>query len=290
MTPHTSAALADISKAGGFANEAVNKMVHCAAPSLPKEIDVGLLPSQKPYVTVAGTEVKTATAHYFTNNKRMIKKFEKFKIAKNHHIMKPLTLQGVYASLSHPNMFKPVEIEDCLYWDGCYTSNPPFIYLFREGCDEVILVRLIQQKRGAIGQDMISVRDRVEEIIQNTTLNMEILIYLAMREILASNKEKLNTLKLKMAPRRLTRQTIYHEIRMLKSGHIADEGYPLSSLVEKLMSMGKKVVADKKGFVQTYNKAEKGVQVVSEINFDNEKVDTYVNDLDELLFKEETEN
>jgi hypothetical protein len=99
MTPHTSAALADISKAGGFANEAVNKMVHCAAPSLPKELDVSILPNQKPYVTVAGTEVKTATAHYFTNNKRMIKKFEKFKIAKNHHIMKPLAYSAQFGHL-----------------------------------------------------------------------------------------------------------------------------------------------------------------------------------------------
>ena len=39
---------------------------------------------------------------------------------------------------------------------------------------------------------------------------MEILIYLTMREILVNNKEKPNTLTLKMAPRRLTRQTIYH--------------------------------------------------------------------------------
>lgn len=290
MTPRTSAVLAEISKAGAFANEAVNKMVHYAAPSLPKELDVSLLPNQKPYVTVAGTEIKTATAHYFTNNKRMIKKYEKFKIAKRHHVMKALTLQGVYASLSHPSIFKATEIDDGLYWDGYYTSNPPFMYLFREGCDEVILVRLIQQKRETVGQDMISVKDRAEEIIQNNTLNMEILIYLAMREILVNNKEKLNTLKLKMAPRRLSLQTIFHEIRMLKPGHIADEGYPLSSFVERLMKMGEKVVADKNGFVKAYSKAEKGVQVISEINFDNEEVNTHVNYLDELLFEEETED
>ena len=271
-------------------NEIMNEMVHYAAPSLPKELDVSFLPNQKPFVTVAGTEVKTAISHYFTNNKRMINKYEKFKIAKKYHIMKELTLNGVYASLSHPNIFKATEIDDNLYWDGYYTSNPPFMYLFREGCDEVILVRLIQQIRETVGQDGIAVKDRVEEIIQNTTINMEILIYLAIREILVNNKEKLNTLKLKMAPRRLTRQTIYHEIRMLKSGHIADEGYPLSSFVEKLMGMGEKVLADKNGFVKTYNKADKGVQVISEINFDNEEVSTHVTYLDELLFEEETED
>lgn len=263
----------------------MEEMVHAAVPGLPADPLEPLLPARRPYVTVAATEVRTATAHYFTNNRRMIRKFERLEIAKHRRLIRPLGLAGVYASLAHPLVFNPVRIDEDMYWDGYYTCNPPFVYLFREGCDEVVLVRLVQQTRESVGESAAAVKDRIEEIIQNTTINMEILAYLAMREVLLGSRLAEGA-ELKLAMKKLSPAAVYHEIRLLKPGNIADEGYPLSEFIEKLIRMGRKVVEDKEGFISTYRKSGKGLQVVSEIRFETEEVRSYVVDLDKLLFDE----
>lgn len=278
------------SRLKSFTFRAINKMLHYAAPTLPEDLQVGVLPNKRPYVTVAATEVRTAQAHYFTNNTRMIKRFQRFEIAHKHRSMKELTLQGVYASIAHPNLLRPVHIDDDVYWDGYYTSNPPFVHLFREGCDEVILIRLVQREREEVREDRQYIKDRTEEIIQNTTLNMEILAYLAMREIMLSSQASSEGLDLKLGLKKVKPTAVFHEIRLLKSGNIADEGYPLAALVDKLIGMGEKVVSDKNGFIKTYRGAEKGLEVISEINFETEEVASRAVDLDKLLFQEQEDS
>ncbi len=279
--------IAQNNSAKSFALRAIDKMLHFAAPTLPQDLHVGVLPNKRPYVTVAATEVRTARAHYFTNNTRMIKKFQRFEIAHKNKSMKELTLQGVYASIAHPNLLRPVQIDDDVYWDGYYTSNPPFVHLFREGCDEVILIRLVQHEREEVREDRQYIKDRTEEIIQNTTLNMEILAYLAMREVMLSAQASNGGLDLKLGLKKVKPTAIFHEIRLLKSGNIADEGYPLAGLVDKLIGLGEKVVSDKNGFIKTYRGAEKGLEIISEINFESEEVASRVIDLDKLLFEEQ---
>lgn len=285
--PVVASILNEYSKTRSFFNDAVNDILHHAAPSLPEDIDEVLFPDRKPFVTVASTEVKSAQAHYFTNNKGMIEKFQNLSISLRYNVLKELTLRGVYASLAHPYMFKSVEMGNDIYWDGYYTSNPPFFYLFREGCDEVFLVRLIQRSREDIGEDMDSVRDRAEEIVQNITLNMEIQMYLLMRELLVKDRG-LKGLAFKLGTRKFTRSLVYHEIRLLKSGNISDEGYPLVDFVDKLIGMGRKVMTDSQGFVNTFrNRGKKeGLQVISEIDFEDEVVTSYCIDTDRFIFSE----
>ena len=96
----------------------------------------------------------------------MIEQFQELNISRNYGLLKELTLRGVYASLAHPNLFKSVEIDQNLYWDGYYTSNPPFFYMFREGCDEIFLIRLIQRNREDIGEDL--------EVIDNYIMHLKL--------------------------------------------------------------------------------------------------------------------
>ncbi|MDX1592849.1 MAG: patatin-like phospholipase family protein [Gammaproteobacteria bacterium] len=269
--------------------DAIDRMMRHADPGLVADLDDPLLPSSRPYVTVAATEVKSARAHYFTSNRRMIRKFESFGLAREGRFIRELTMRGVYASMAHPALFTPVGIGDEVYWDGYYTCNPPFVYLFREGCDEVLLVRLVQQRSEEVTTDAGYVRDRTEEIIQNAAVNMEILAYLAMRELMISNLDATGGAQWKLSLRKLQAGSTFHEIRLLKSGRIADEGYPLAEFVDTLIGLGQKVVSDPDGFVRTYRDAPRGRHVISEIAFESGKVVSRVIDLDKLLFEAASE-
>ncbi|WP_435106661.1 patatin-like phospholipase family protein [Arhodomonas sp. AD133] len=267
------------------AMDIVDDLVHFAAPNLTEDVDAAPLPTRRPFVTVAATEARTGVAHFFTSNERMIRKFEGFEIAAHRHVIRSLRLRSVYASMAHPMLFDPVHIDDGVYWDGYYTSNPPFVFLFREGCDEVVLVRLIQQVRDELGESVAETRDRIEEIVQNTTVNMEIMAYLAMRELLLTSGNGAEGVDLRLGLQRLRSATVYHEIRLLKPGNIADQGYPLAPFVAKLIDLGRKAVTDEAdGFMAAYARVAPGEQVISEIDFDNATVSSRVIDIDHMLF------
>jgi hypothetical protein len=207
------------------------------------------------------------------------------KISRRYQILHELTLNGVFASMAHPSVFSPVVIGENVYWDGYYTSNPPFTYLFREGCEEVILVRLVQTRRDEVGQDWGFIRDRTEEIIQTTTLNKEIQAYLAMRDVWFGNRDQIKGVRMSMAMRKFDSIGVFHEIRLLKPGNIWEQGYAYSSFVDKLLRLGREVVAHRMGFIAAYRKAPSGMQIISEIDFESEQVESFVIDLDALLFE-----
>lgn len=269
-------------------NELIDSIIHHAAPNLPKDLDTPLFLDTKPFITVVGTEVKTAQAHYFTNHIEMIEKFRKLNISKKYNVLKELTLRGVYASIAHPYLLSSVTMGEDVYWDGYYTSNPPFFYLFREGCEEVFLIRLIQRNRENIGNDQVSVHDRAEEIVQNTALNMEIQMYYLMRELLVENKRLKKGFRFKLGMNPFNRSSVYHEIRLMKSGNIVDEGYPLSDFVDKLLRMGEKAMMDENGFISTYKKRgdKIGWQVITEIAYENEAVHSYMIHADDFISEE----
>lgn len=283
--PFAASVMSQYSKQSSLALDIIHDILRHTVSSFPDDFDKLLFPSQKPFVTVVGTEVKSAQAHYFTNNEQMINDFQRLNISKRYNIMKSLTLRGVYASLAHPNLFNSVKMGDDIYWDGYFTSNPPFFYLLREGCDEIFLVRLIQRNRENVGDDLVSVKDRAEEIIQNNTLNLEIQMYLLMRELLLKNS-RVKELSFKLGARNFTKSTVYHEIRLLKSGNISDEGYPLAGLVDKLTRLGRKVMGDRQGFINTYRNREPGknLQVISEVRFEDEDVHSFAIDTDHFVF------
>lgn len=286
--PHMAALMGEYSKKRSDAHKILNDLVYHVAPSLPQDIDAPLFSDRAPFITVAGTEVKSGQAHYFSNNRKMIEQFRKLNVARNYDLLKALTLRAVYASLAHPNMFQSVKMDEHTYWDGYYTSNPPFFYMLREGCDELFLVRLVQRTRDEIGEDLNSARDRAEEIIQNTALNMEIQMYLLMREILVKNR-KIKKVAFKLGSNTFTRSSVYHEIRLLKPGNISDQGYPAAEFVEKLLLLGSEVMTADEGFINAYNARgrNKSLQIISEIDFHTGTVTSHTIDIDDFIFAEQ---
>ncbi len=285
--PTLSAAFENTAKSTTLVFDLINEIFHDSAPSLPKDLTSEFLEDKAPFVTVASTEAKSGRAHYFTNNKSMINKYSKLAIGKYHQALNPLSLNGVFASISHPIIFKSLRMNNNIYWDGYYTSNPPFIYLFREGCDEVILIRLVQINRDEISEDLKSVSDRIEEIVQNSVINMEILTYFSMREILYNNIKDLKKANLELSRSKFSLDKVFHEIRLLKQGNIKDEGFPLSGFVDRLISLGEKVILDKQGFSSEYAKSKKGMFIVSSVDFETEEVRSQTVDYDRLLFEED---
>lgn len=281
--PALAEALSGSSRSPKLLAQILERVVRAAAPTLPQDADAPLLPAARPYVVVAATEVRTAAAHYFTNNTRLVTRFERRRIAKQFQVLNTLTFNGLLASLAHPSAFEPVRIGENVYWDGYYTANPPFTYLFGESCREVILIRLVQARRDEVSQDEAFIHDRTEEIVQSATIGKEIQSYLGLREMWLANRELLKGVHMPLPNRKFDDFGVFHEIRLLKPGNIRDQGYPSAALVEKLKRLGERLVSDRKGFVATYRKAPKGRQIISEVDYVSEAVTSTVVDLDAQL-------
>ncbi len=281
--PHVATSLNDALRLHRALNRVVDQIVRTVAPTLASDPLAPLLPNKRPYVTVAATEVRTAAAHLFTNNARMIAKFRALEIARRYPVLHPLCLQGVYASIAHPHAFAPIRIGDSVYWDGYFMSNPPFTYLFREGSDEVILIRLVQATCNDVREDYEFIRNRSEEISQSSALAREIQSFLEMRELWAANKEGLRDLESRVRLRRQLSPGLFHEIRLANCGAIAEQGYPLAQFVDELLDLGQHVASHPKGFMATYRRADRGLQVVSEVDFATREVRSEVVDLDALF-------
>jgi NTE family protein len=281
--PHMATSMDGTLRSHRALNRIVDEVVREVVPGLAADPLLPLLPSARPYVTVAATEVRTASAHLFTNNARMIARFRALEIARRYPVLHPLCLQGVYASAAHPQAFAPVSIGDCVYWDGYFMANPPFNYLFREGCDEVVLIRLVQPTCEEVAEDAEFIKNRSEEIAQSAALAREIQSFFEIRELWGANQDGLRDLESRLQLRRPTSAGLFHEIRLAKCGAISEQGYPFASFIDDLLDLGQQVVADAKGFISTYRRATRGLQVISEVDFRSRQVTSEVVDIDALF-------
>ena len=108
-----------------------------------------------------------------------------------------------------------------------------------------------------------------------------------MREILYNNITDLKKANLELSHSKFTLNKVFHEIRLLKQGNIKDEGFALTDFIEKLITLGEKVVEDKNGFSNEYSKAKKGLFIVSSVDFETGEVSSKTIDYDQLMFEEE---
>lgn len=123
---------------------------------LEQQIDFELLASEQTcQVFVCATNVRTGAGEIFSGH--------------------DLTVDAVMASACLPTLFKPVEIQGELYWDGGYSGNPaiyPLIYNTRS--TDVLLVQInpvaVPFKADADAQDIM---DRINEITFNAPLLAE---------------------------------------------------------------------------------------------------------------------
>lgn len=161
---------------------------------LEREVDFDLLASSTsaPKVFVCATNVRTGQGEIFSGAR--------------------LTADAVMASACLPMVFKPVQIEGDLYWDGCYSGNPPLYPLIHgaEGGD-ILLVQISPVEHHGIPDTVVAITDRVNEITFNAGLLAELRSIDFARRLRAEGKMQL---------------TIGKEVRM----HRIDGGSALTPL------------------------------------------------------------
>lgn len=136
-----------------------------------KHVDFDLLNSKHAIkLFVCATNVRTGVGEIFTGER--------------------LTADAVMASACLPTVFKPVEIEGELYWDGGYSGNPaiyPLIYHTKSS--DVILIQInpveIEFSADADAQEIM---DRVNEITFNAPLLAEFRAIQFVKRLLAEGR------------------------------------------------------------------------------------------------------
>ncbi len=162
---------------------------------LEREVDFELLTSVRkgvPRVFVCATNVRTGRGEIFSGPR--------------------LSADAVMASACLPMLFKAVDIERELYWDGGYSGNPalhPLIY--QTECSDILLVQINPIEHHGVPDTVPEIMDRMNEITFNASLLAELRAIEFVRRLLAEGK---------LDPRR------YKDVRM----HRIDGGSELEGL------------------------------------------------------------
>jgi NTE family protein len=97
-----------------------------------------------------------------------------------------MTIDVLLASACLPTLFQAVEIDGDHYWDGGYCGNPtlwPMIYT--GAARDIVVVQLVPDEVPAMPRDAAAIRQRVGEIIFNSSLVAEMQSIAAMRTLAA---------------------------------------------------------------------------------------------------------
>jgi len=162
---------------------------------LERVVDFDLLCASRksvPQVFVCATNVRTGRGEIFAGSR--------------------LSADAVMASACLPMLFKAVEIEGELYWDGGFSGNPalhPLIY--QTECSDVLLVQINPIEHLGVPDTVPEIMDRMNEVTFNASLLAELRAIEFVRRLLAEGK---------LDPRR------YKDVRM----HRIDGGSVLAGL------------------------------------------------------------
>jgi NTE family protein len=86
-----------------------------------------------------------------------------------------ITLEAVLASAALPQVYRPVEIDGALYWDGGFTSNPPVLALAEASrVRDIVIVRINPVESGGVPKTAPAIRSRVAEMVFGHPLQQEI--------------------------------------------------------------------------------------------------------------------
>lgn len=162
---------------------------------LERVVDFDLLCASRksvPQVFVCATNVRTGRGEIFAGPR--------------------LSADAVMASACLPMLFKAVEIEGELYWDGGFSGNPalhPLIY--QTECSDILLVQINPIEHLGVPDTVPEIMDRMNEVTFNASLLAELRAIEFVRRLLAEGR---------LDPRR------YKDVRM----HRIDGGAPLAGL------------------------------------------------------------
>lgn len=85
-----------------------------------------------------------------------------------------VTREALLASAAIPNLFRAVEVEGSLYWDGLFSQNPPIHNLTRARPDEIWVIQINPTHRRQEPTTLEEIRDRRNELAGNLSMFQEI--------------------------------------------------------------------------------------------------------------------
>ncbi len=95
-----------------------------------------------------------------------------------------VTRQALLASAAIPNLFRAVEVEGSLYWDGLFSQNPPIHNLTRAKPDEIWVIQINPTRRRQEPTTLEEIRDRRNELAGNLSMFQEIRMITRINELL----------------------------------------------------------------------------------------------------------
>ena len=97
-----------------------------------------------------------------------------------------MTLDVLLASACLPTLFQAVEIDGEPYWDGGYCGNPTLWPMIHTGtARDIVVVQLVPDEVVETPRDAAAIRQRVGEIVFNSSLVAEMQAIAAMRALAA---------------------------------------------------------------------------------------------------------
>lgn len=95
-----------------------------------------------------------------------------------------VTRQALLASAAIPNLFRAVEAEGSLYWDGLFSQNPPIHNLTRAKPDEIWVIQINPTRRRHEPTTLEEIRDRRNELAGNLSMFQEIRMITRINQLL----------------------------------------------------------------------------------------------------------
>jgi len=110
-----------------------------------------------------------------------------------------MTIDALLASACLPQLFQAVEIDGEPYWDGGYCGNPTLWPMIHSGvARDLIVVQLVPDGTDVVPTDAPAIRQRVGEIVFNSSLVAEMQAIAAMRSVAARGDGGANVVDLRL--------------------------------------------------------------------------------------------
>jgi NTE family protein len=110
-----------------------------------------------------------------------------------------MTLDALLASACLPMLFQAVEIDGEAYWDGGYCGNPTLWPMIHSGiARDLIVVQLVPDEVTDAPKDAPAIRQRIGEIVFNSSLVAEMQAIAAMRSLASRGNGASSVLDLRM--------------------------------------------------------------------------------------------
>ncbi len=110
-----------------------------------------------------------------------------------------ITIDALLASACLPTLFQAVEIDGEPYWDGGYCGNPTLWPMIHTGtARDIVVVQLVPDEVHEAPRDASAIRQRIGEIVFNSSLVAEMQSIAAMRTMAARGDGPSNMRELRM--------------------------------------------------------------------------------------------